>query len=145
MRKWCSIFIAMFFLLWPLAVFAHSGGTDSMGGHYDNSTGEYHFHHGKSAHQHTNGRCPYDKTGRTDWPTAKPSRATQTPKPYTYSSSKSYTASKKYTPATVRPTSIPKQESDGTDDSALQSVGIACAGAAAGGVGVSLFRRRNKG
>jgi hypothetical protein len=38
---------------------AHSGGTDSRGGHYDRSTGEYHYHHGKPAHQHPGGVCPY--------------------------------------------------------------------------------------
>lgn len=27
--------------------FAHSGKTDSNGGHYDRSTGEYHYHNGK--------------------------------------------------------------------------------------------------
>lgn len=32
--------------------FAHSGGTDADGGHYNRSTGEYHWHHGYSAHQH---------------------------------------------------------------------------------------------
>jgi hypothetical protein len=26
-------------------IFAHSGRTDSKGGHYDTKTGEYHFHH----------------------------------------------------------------------------------------------------
>lgn len=48
------------------AVFAHPGRTDAQGGHYDRSTGLYHFHHGYSAHQHTGGVCPYaydDKTG----------------------------------------------------------------------------------
>ena len=43
----------------------HSGRTDSYGGHHDNSTGEYHYHHGYSAHYHydINGDgiadCPY--------------------------------------------------------------------------------------
>lgn len=41
-------------------VFAHSGRTDSNGGHKDNSTGEYHYHHGHPAHQHPNGKCPYE-------------------------------------------------------------------------------------
>lgn len=45
--------------------FAHSGGTDSNGGHYNHSTGEYHYHHGYSAHQHPNGVCPYDFDDRT--------------------------------------------------------------------------------
>lgn len=34
------------------AAFAHSGKTDSNGGHYDNSKGEYHYHHGYPPHQH---------------------------------------------------------------------------------------------
>lgn len=38
----------------------HSGRTDGQGGHNDNISGGYHFHHGESAHQHTNGECPYD-------------------------------------------------------------------------------------
>lgn len=48
--------------------FAHPGRTDSKGGHYDRSTGEYHYHHGYPEHQHTNGVCPYnfeDKTGQS--------------------------------------------------------------------------------
>lgn len=43
----------------------HGGRTDSNGGHYNRSTGEYHYHHGYSAHDHydMNGDgiidCPY--------------------------------------------------------------------------------------
>ena len=46
--------------------YSHPGGTDQYGGHYDSSTGEYHYHHGYSEHQHydMNGDgtidCPYD-------------------------------------------------------------------------------------
>lgn len=40
-------------------VFAHSGGTDENGGHWERSTGTYHYHHGYPAHQHPNGVCPY--------------------------------------------------------------------------------------
>lgn len=43
-----------------IPVFAHPGSLDANGGHYDRSTGEYHYHHGYPAHQHTNGICPYD-------------------------------------------------------------------------------------
>ncbi len=46
---------------------AHSGRTDSNGGHRDSSTGEYHYHHGYPAHQHENGVCPYDYDDRTGW------------------------------------------------------------------------------
>ena len=46
---------------------AHSGKTDASGGHWDNSTGEYHYHHGYPAHQHLNGVCPYDYDDQTGW------------------------------------------------------------------------------
>lgn len=55
-------------LVFSAAASAHSGRTDSQGGHYNRSTGEYHYHHGYPAHQHPNGVCPYnfnDKTGST--------------------------------------------------------------------------------
>lgn len=45
---------------------AHSGRTDSKGGHYNRSTGEYHYHHGYSAHQHPNGICPYSYNSKTN-------------------------------------------------------------------------------
>lgn len=35
-----------------VVAFAHPGRTDSKGGHMNHSTGEYHYHHGYSAHQH---------------------------------------------------------------------------------------------
>lgn len=66
-----SKFIAVFFivsLLLPLlaiAVSSHPGRTDSNGGHYNRSTGEYHYHHGYPAHQHLNGICPYDFDNKT--------------------------------------------------------------------------------
>lgn len=61
---------AIFSVLFCFCVtsFAHPGRTDKNGGHYDRSTGEYHYHHGYPAHQHTNGVCPYDfedKTGQS--------------------------------------------------------------------------------
>ena len=49
-----------------VVVFAHPGKTDSDGGHYDRSSGEYHYHHGYPAHQHTNGVCPYDFKDKTN-------------------------------------------------------------------------------
>ena len=40
--------------------FAHSGRTDSSGGHWNNSTGTYHYHcGGYPAHSHSGGVCPY--------------------------------------------------------------------------------------
>ena len=61
-----AIFIVIFIFLNPLCSFAHSGRTDSNGGHYDRTTGEYHYHHGYPAHQHTNGICPYNFVDKTN-------------------------------------------------------------------------------
>lgn len=68
MKKYILALVTVLLLLTlvPIWAFAHSGGTDSNGGHYDHSTGEYHYHHGYPAHQHTGGRCPYDYEDRTD-------------------------------------------------------------------------------
>lgn len=67
-RRILSICIALLsiFLLSSVA-FAHPGKTDEDGGHYDYSTGEYHYHHGYPAHQHTGGQCPYEFDDRTGW------------------------------------------------------------------------------
>lgn len=51
----CTIFALLFAIN---AALAHSGGTDFHGGHFVHRTGEYHFHHGRHAHQHHNGKCP---------------------------------------------------------------------------------------
>lgn len=48
-----------------VAVQSHSGNTDASGGHYNRSTGEYHYHHGYPAHSHTDGKCPYDYDDKT--------------------------------------------------------------------------------
>lgn len=53
-------FSVIFIFALVVICFAHPGGTDSGGGHYDSSAGEYHYHHGYSAHQHEDGICPYD-------------------------------------------------------------------------------------
>ena len=53
-----------------VAASAHPGRTDSNGGHTDHSTGEYHYHHGYSAHQHSDTNCdgilecPYTFSGK---------------------------------------------------------------------------------
>lgn len=68
------VFACMLFL--PSFVFtvsAHPGKTDSQGGHYDWSTGEYHYHHGYSAHDHYDMDgdgivdCPYNFNDRTGY------------------------------------------------------------------------------
>lgn len=45
--------------------YAHSGRTDSKGGHYDRKNGGYHYHHGYPAHDHPDGKCPYDFDDKT--------------------------------------------------------------------------------
>ena len=68
------VFACILFL--PAFVFtasAHSGRTDSQGGHYDWSTGEYHYHHGYPAHDHYDMDgdgivdCPYNFNDRTGY------------------------------------------------------------------------------
>lgn len=61
MKKYSAlIFISALISLLCFISFAHGGRTDSNGGHYDRSTGEYHYHHGYSAHDH------YDMDGDGD-------------------------------------------------------------------------------
>lgn len=61
-------FVCLGIIAFSLAVigFAHPGGTDGSGGHYNRSTGEYHYHHGYPEHQHTNGECPYNFKDNTE-------------------------------------------------------------------------------
>lgn len=67
MKKVCAIILlALLMLSTIVTVYAHSGGTDGQGGHYNSSTGEYHYHHGYSAHQHEGGECPYDLSDYTE-------------------------------------------------------------------------------
>ena len=55
-----------------ITVSAHPGRTDADGGHYNRDTGEYHYHHGEPAHQHTDKdgdgilECPYRINGSLD-------------------------------------------------------------------------------
>ena len=59
------VFLLIAAIMLSFCALAHPGRTDSKGGHKDSSTGEYHYHHGYSAHQHTNGVCPYDFKDKT--------------------------------------------------------------------------------
>lgn len=57
LRVGFCVFLALCFCI---TATAHSGRTDSKGGHNDNINGGYHYHHGYPAHQHINGECPYE-------------------------------------------------------------------------------------
>lgn len=61
------VLICFFSILMCNITFAHSGRTDSSGGHKDNKNksglGSYHYHcGGHPAHLHTNGVCPYSSS-----------------------------------------------------------------------------------
>lgn len=53
MRKlFWGFLLSIVFSASVITVSAHSGGTDSSGGHHVNGTSEYHYHHGETAHNH---------------------------------------------------------------------------------------------
>lgn len=91
-----------------VTVFAHPGRTDGKGGHTDHSTGEYHYHHGYSAHDHYDMDgdgvvdCPYDFDDKTD-----------------HSSNESATVKPKtsQTVLTTEPTSIPTEATSSVNNS----------------------------
>ena len=63
MKKLLTWLLVTLMLISP--IYAHPGKTDDSGGHYDQSAGEYHYHHGYPEHQHTDGTCPYNFDDRT--------------------------------------------------------------------------------
>lgn len=70
----CVSFLLIFLLC--MVAYAHSGRTDSNGGHRDNKNksglGYYHYHcGGYPAHLHDKGYCPY--TGKVFWNYSTPS------------------------------------------------------------------------
>lgn len=62
-RKLFYILVIIFIITFPITSFAHSGRTDSRGGHHDyknkSGLGSYHYHHGMGPHLHPRGVCPY--------------------------------------------------------------------------------------
>lgn len=71
MKRSILLLLCIFFLVIPVK--AHPGKTDDSGGHWDYSTGDYHYHHGYPPHDHYDMDgdgdidCPYDfddQTGR---------------------------------------------------------------------------------
>lgn len=71
-RKILLLFIVLLVFVFAKNASAHSGRTDGKGGHYDHSTGEYHYHHGYPPHDHKDmdgdGKvdCPYKFDDQTD-------------------------------------------------------------------------------
>lgn len=65
------LLIVLSVILMGVNVYAHSGKTDSRGGHKDNKNksglGSYHYHcGGYPAHLHTNGVCPYSSSSSSN-------------------------------------------------------------------------------
>lgn len=83
-------------LLFSSTAFAHSGRTDSSGGHHDynnvSGLGSYHYHHGYGPHLHPNGVCPYSSSARSS------------------SSSTSVKTSSTASTTAVKPVAVPKQD-----------------------------------
>lgn len=79
-RRVLSIILSLFMMTTSLSL-AHSGRTDSSGGHHDyknkSGLGSYHYHHGYGPHLHPGGVCPYAKST----PVATPTKATPTKAP----------------------------------------------------------------
>ena len=77
--------LTIFTLLFSSVAYAHSGRTDSAGGHRDNRNvsglGYYHYHcGGNPPHLHTGGVCPYNRSVSYSKPqTAKPQATTAKP------------------------------------------------------------------
>lgn len=74
-KKLCSLVVTML-LLATVPTLAHSGRTDSSGGHRDNKNasglGPYHYHcGGHPAHLHPNGVCPYKNSTTKNVTTTK--------------------------------------------------------------------------
>lgn len=94
MRKFVRslVLVPLLALVCLSVVFAHPGKTDADGGHYNRSTGEYHYHHGYPEHQHPNGECPYDFDDQTGINSGSPSTGSSSNLPpvrRSYSSEKS--------------------------------------------------------
>ncbi len=103
------LLIALSVISIGITTYAHSGKTDSSGGHRDNKNksglGSYHYHcGGHPAHLHTNGVCPYSSSS-----SSKSTKTTSSSSKGTTTSSSSSTTSKETkttTPSTVAVTNI---------------------------------------
>ena len=89
--------------------YAHSGRTDSSGGHKDNKNksglGSYHYHcGGNPAHLHTNGVCPYSSSSSSS--NSSTSSSSSSSKSSTSTSQSSSTQTTTTVPSTVAVTGI---------------------------------------
>ena len=83
LKKIISSILLASFITTPISVNAHSGKTDSSGGHKDNKNvsglGPYHYHcGGHPAHLHTNGVCPYSSSSSSNKSSSSSNKKSQT-------------------------------------------------------------------
>lgn len=84
MKRISVLLIAVLLLLLTVPAYAHPGKTDANGGHYNRSTGEYHYHHGYPEHQHPGGICPYAYDDRTGYSSGASSGFSSDNEPYVF-------------------------------------------------------------
>lgn len=95
-----------------LSIFAHSGRTDSSGGHKDNKNvsglGSYHYHcGGHPAHLHKNGVCPYaSKSSKSTYSSSKSSSSANKSSSSSSNKVNSYSSSTTNSSSSTKPTSI---------------------------------------
>lgn len=84
-KKIMAVITALIISLSSVPAYAHSGRTDSAGGHHDynnvSGLGSYHYHHGYPAHLHTNGVCPYSSNTYSQTYTGGSSTSSSSSKP----------------------------------------------------------------
>lgn len=82
-----SVSAALLLCIGTLCCSAHSGRTDSSGGHRDNKNksglGSYHYHHGYPAHLHPGGVCPYSSSNTSTSSSSSASTSTVSNATYT--------------------------------------------------------------
>lgn len=103
------LLIALSVTLIGINSYAHSGRTDSSGGHKDNKNksglGSYHYHcGGHPAHLHTNGVCPYSSSSSSS--KSSTSSSSSSSKSSTSNSQSSSTQTTTTVPSTVAVTGI---------------------------------------
>lgn len=102
-----NVILTISIILIGINTYAHSGRTDSSGGHKDNKNksglGSYHYHcGGNPAHLHTNGICPYSSNAKSSG-TGSSTKSTKSSTPSSSSATQSGT-----TQATKTTTEAPK-------------------------------------
>ncbi|MBO5348493.1 MAG: Ig-like domain-containing protein [Clostridia bacterium] len=111
-------------LLTQTAIFAHSGRTDSKGGHKDNKNksglGSYHYHcGGYPAHLHKNGVCPYKSSSSSSKSNSKKSSSSSKSSSKKSSSNSKSSTSKSQTSKPTTNTTTKSSQANSTETTKL--------------------------